>query len=222
MPRRRRRIIPEVEHHVIQRAAHGRFILRDGECKAMLMSLLIDWSQRLRVLVSGFVLMDNHFHLSARPPDESALGQMMGRVTADFSRWLNTGAREVGPNWQGPFYATPMDERHAVMSLRYIERNPVEAGLCSLPWDYGWSSAAFHAGLGPRPTLLSNDIRPGATSPLGWREILLQPPGDDAIRRLEECAVRGNPFADDSWIERIERTLGRQIRPRPIGRPRAA
>ncbi|MFM8640914.1 MAG: transposase [Planctomycetota bacterium] len=222
MPRRRRRILPEVEHHVTQRAAHGRFILQDVECKAMLMSLLIDWSERLRVMVSGFVLMDNHFHLSARPPDEGALGFMMGRVTADFSRWFNAGLRDVGPNWQGPFYAAPMDELHAVMSLRYIERNPVEAGLCTLPWEYQWSSAAFHAGLGPRPNLLSSDIRPSDTTPCSWREILIQPTSADADRRLEECSLRGNPFADASWIERIEAALGRRIRPGPVGRPRAA
>ena len=220
MPRRRRQIIPGVEHHVTQRAAHGRFILRDNGCKAMLMSLLIDWSKRLGVRISGHVLMDNHFHLSALPPDELALGTMMGRVTADFSRWFNTGLGDVGPNWQGPFYAAPMDDRHAVMALRYIERNPVEAGICEVPWDYEWSSAAHHCGMGPQPNIITRDIRPAGIDARGWREFVLRRPDDDEVRRLNDCSIRGTPFADDQWIERIEAVLGRNLRPRPVGRPR--
>jgi putative transposase len=221
MPRRRRQIIPGVEHHVTQRAAHGRFILRDVECKAMLMSLLIDWSTRLGVRIAGHVLMDNHFHLSALPPDEDSLGLMMARVTADFSRWFNTGLGDVGPNWQGPFYAAPMDDQHAVMALRYIERNPVEAGICSVPWEYHWSSAAHHCGLGPKPEIITRDIRPAGTDARAWREFVMECPDDDLARRLDDCSVRGIPFADDQWIQRIEIALGRRLRPRPVGRPRA-
>jgi putative transposase len=186
----------------------------------MLMSLLIDWSKRLGVRISGHVLMDNHFHLSALPPDERALGTMMARVTADFSRWFNTGLGDVGPNWQGPFYAAPMDDRHAVMALRYIERNPVEAGICEVPWDYEWSSAAHHCGMGPQPNIITRDIRPADIDARDWREFVLKRPDDDEVRRLNDCSIRGTPFADDQWIERIEALLGRNLRPRPVGRPR--
>jgi putative transposase len=222
MPRRRRRIIPNVEHHVTQRAAHGRFILQGDERKAMLMSLLIDWSERLRVPVSGFVLMDNHFHLSALPPDEESLGRVMARVTADFSRWINMGIGEIGPNWQGPYYAAPMDDIHAVMALRYIERNPVEAGLCGTPWEFAWSSAAYHGGLGPKPRLITRDIRSTRTDSRSWREFLLEQPDEELGRQLDECSLRGTPFADEQWIERLEAAIGRPLRPRPVGRPRAA
>jgi len=220
MPRRRRDIIPRIEHHVAQRASQGRFILRDDSVKAMLVSMLAHWAQRVGVAVSGFVILDNHFHLSASAPDEDALSTMMARATADLSRWVNIGVRDVGPNWQGPFFAAPMDDAHAVRSLRYIERNPVAAGICGLPWEYHWSSAAYHAGFGPKPSLITSDIRPAGTIPGAWRDFVATSSDDDFARTIEECSSRGTPLASDEWVMRMEQLLGRSLRPPRIGRPR--
>lgn len=220
MPRRRRNIVPDTEHHVVQRASQGRFILEGDDRKAMLTSLLIQWSVRAGVSISGFVLMDNHFHLIATPGDDESLGFMMARATAEFSRWINCGAREVGPNWQGAFFASAMDERHAMTALRYVERNPVEAGLVTHPWQYRWSSAAFHSGMGPKPTMLTCDSRDRSMSCRDWRAFIDQPLCPEATRRLRECTSRGTPFADDQWIEQLETTLGLALRPKRIGRPR--
>ncbi|MFM8873261.1 MAG: transposase [Phycisphaerales bacterium] len=220
MPRRRRNIVPGTEHHVVQRASQGRFILAGDDRKAMMMSLLIGWSARAGVSIAGFVLMDNHFHLIATPGDEESLGFMMARATADFSRWINLSASEVGPNWQGAFFAAAMDERHAITALRYIERNPVEAGLVAHPWQYRWSSAAFHSGIGPRPSVLTRDVRDGRMSPREWREFVDMPLCAEVTRQLRECTSRGTPFADDQWIDHLESKLGMTLRPKRIGRPR--
>lgn len=101
MPRRRRAIIPGVPHHVTQRAAHGRYIIESDDSKAILIDLLAQWANRTGVLVGGFVLMNNHFHMCLTPPSEDALSLMIGRATAFLSRWINVGLRDVGPNWQG-------------------------------------------------------------------------------------------------------------------------
>ena len=222
MPRRRRPIVPGVPHHITQRAAHGRFILEGDAAKAVLASSLSKWCKKTGVIIRAFVFMDNHFHLDATPPDDGSLGFLMARVAAGFSAWLNAQRGDVGPNWQGAFYAAPMDDEHALLAARYIERNPIAAGLVECAWDYRWSSAAWHAGRGPKPELLVSECAPGGLSAREWRDFLLTP-GDEAfMRRVRECTDRGTPIASEQWIEAMERRLGRQLRPKPVGRPRAA
>lgn len=196
-------------------------ILASDHCKAVFIDLLDRWARRTGVLVGGFVLMNNHVHLALTPPSEDALALMIGRATACLSRWINVGDREVGPNWQGAYYASPMDDDHALAALRYIERNPVAAGLTRKAIDWHWSSAAWHAGVGECPRIITTDYRPKGLGTAAWRELLMQPQAD-ALRRMIHAAGRsGDPLADESWIDRMEAALGRSLRRRPRGRPRA-
>ncbi len=208
-------------HHVTQRASQGRFILASEHAKAVLMSLLTQWSHRTGVAVSGFALMDNHFHLCATPPAEDSLSRMLGRTAASFSRWLNTPQGEIGPNWQGSFFAAPMDAKHALEALRYVERNPVAAGLVLRPWDWDWSSARFHAGLGPRPKILTADLRADGTPPQDWRRALEEPLRESMLQAIRKATDMGAPLASEEWIAAVESRLGRALRPQPRGRPRA-
>ena len=218
MPRRRRAIIPGVPHHVTQRAAHGRYIIESNDSKAILIDLLAQWANRTGVLVGGFVLMNNHFHMCLTPPSEDALSLMIGRATAFLSRWINVGLRDVGPNWQGAFYAAPMDDEHTIAALRYIERNPVAAKLTSNPCDWRWSSAAWHAGLGPKPAIISTDYRL-CTEAKAWRDSLDVEQPELLRRKIHAATTNGDPLADDQWIDRMEAVLGRPLRRRPRGRP---
>ena len=219
MPRRRRAIVPGVPHHVVQRAAHGRMILESPQSKAVFINLLGAWARRTGVLVGGFVLMNNHVHLALTPPSEDALAMMMGRATACLSRWVNVGEHDVGPNWQGAYYASPMDDFHTLAALRYIERNPVAAGIARRATDWRWSSAPWHAGLGPRPNIITTDYRPNAMDPREWRKLLEEPQADDVCRAIHAAGRSGDPLGDDAWIERMEGIIGRSLRRRPRGRP---
>ena len=221
MPRRSIPIIPGIPHHVTQRAAHGARILESDDAKSVLASLLAEWAERLGVVIDAFVIMNNHFHLSATPPDDSALAKLLGNATQALSRWLNTAAGDVGPNWQGPFYAAPMDELHAVVAARYIERNPVAAGLVDRAWDWHWSSAAFHVGLGSKPRLLNSAARPGGASASEWADALGAPLPTAMVDSIHGASSGKALLASDDWIRRVENTLGKRIRPRPRGRPRA-
>jgi putative transposase len=220
MPRRRRIIIPGVPHHVVQRAAHGRRILESDECKAVFIELLGQWAKRTGVLVGGFVLMNNHCHLCAIPPDGDSLSLMIGRATAALSSWINVGNGDVGPNWQGAFYASAMDEQHTVAALRYIERNPVAAGLAVNATDWRWSSAGWHCGNTRKPGILSVDLRPAGCTPAQWHATLRDPGPEDVRRRIHAASSTGDVLADEGWIARMESTLGRPLRRRPRWRPR--
>ena len=221
MPRRRIPIVPGIPYHVTQRAAHREFILAGDDAKRLLASLLADWAIREGVIVDAFVIMDNHFHLSASTLDEGALERMIGNATQALSRWLNTQRGANGPNWEKRFFASVMDERHALAAAAYIERNPVAAGLVRDAWDWPWSSAAFHVGGCARPRLLTGgDGPPGGMSQVEWARTLRGASVEEVGAALHRASHSSSVLADKSWVERLEATLGRRISPRPRGRPR--
>lgn len=223
MPRRPIPIVPGVPHHITQRAAHGRRILESDDAKAVLANLLADWAERTGVVVHAYAFMNNHIHLSATPPEERSLARMLGNATQGFSRWTNVCLGDIGPNWQRRFFAAPMDGAHAIAAARYIERNPVAAGLVEHAWEWPWSSAAFHVGAGPRPRLLNApEAVPAPVSRGDWRAMLEEPVDGLIARSVHRASSGATVLACEDWIDRIEAKLGRRIRPRPRGRPALA
>jgi putative transposase len=110
-----------------------------------------------------------------------------------------------------------MDERHLLMAVRYVERNPVRAKLCRVPWRWRWSSAAAH--------VAGRDDRLVRVAPLlkrvdDWRAYLTAGAGEEdaALLRLHERT--GRPLGDTRFVARLERRLGRPLRKKPPGRPR--
>ena len=176
-----------------QRAAHGAFILEPHDVKAVLANLIADWATRTGVVIHAAVFMNNHFHLSATPPSASALSMMIGKATQLVSRYINSKQPKGGPNWQSRFYAAPMDPEHAVATARYIERNPVAAGLVQEPWLWPWSTAAFHAGLGKRPKLLTEGTTILGLVPMLWATGV----GAEVIRPMAAPVLGGILIADE-------------------------
>ena len=123
--------------------------------------------------------------------------------------------------WQGRFYSATLDEPHTWAALRYIECNPLRARLVRKPWRYAWSSAAAHVGEGPDASGLRYLVAWAADwTPARWRAQLAKPLTDAEIARLRRCVRTGRPLATDKWLVKLERKLGRRVRPRPVGRPK--
>ena len=221
MPRRRVPIITGVPHHVTQRVSHREFLLRERQPKAMLAALLASWAKRERVIVHAFVLMNNHLHLSATETIAGGISRMVGYATQALSEWMNEQRGSRGPNWERRFYASPMDEAHALAAAAYIERNPVAAGLVADPCDWPWSSAAFHCGLCARPRLLTapEDV-PGGLSSVEWARLLRGASDEQVAKSLHAASSTNRVLADRSWIDRMEASLGLRLLSRPRGRPR--
>ena len=219
MPRFARKVIPGVPYHVVQRASHQEFILASVRERATLTAMLVDWRERTGVLVGAIVLMGNHFHLAASSPTPDALGQVLGRACAEFSRFRNALLGKRGPNWQGRFWAAPMDPEYAANTVAYIERNPAAAGLVDDPADWGWSSAAHHCGRGPKPSIITADFRPPDTTCRDWHRRLREPTDERVRAEIKSATSCGRPLGGSEWKERMEAMLG--VPPqRPRGRPR--
>jgi len=138
------------------------------------------------------------------------------------------GAGRCAVNWQEstlnpdePFFSSPLDEEYFWRALRYVERNPVRARLVRKPWRYPWSSAAAHVSGRDGTGLLDLASWAEAAGPAtDWSQWLTQPEDDAVVARLRRWTLRGCPLGSDSFVSKLERVVGRRLRPLPIGRPR--
>lgn len=220
MPRRKRAIIPGLPYHVTHRGNHREPILATEEQRAIYVSIMLRWQARTGIIVAAFVIMPNHVHFVVVAPTTRAIARWIGNGHREYSKWLNTVRNTSGHNWEERYFAIVMDPEHCLNALRYVEQNPVAAGLASAPWNWKWSSAAHHCGLGPKPGLLNGDLRPAGIDERQWRAALLEESSEAFRRRMHECAGSGTALADPKWAARMEAAHGVRLLPRGPGRPR--
>jgi putative transposase len=132
--------------HVMHRGINRMQIFDDDDDCDTFLRLVRRGTNVERVDVHGFVLMKNHYHLQVTPSHESALSRAIGRIHSDYSRYYNRKHQRSGTLWGLRAREVLIEsERQWLQCLRYIEQNPVRAGLVSRPEDYRWSSYPAHA-----------------------------------------------------------------------------
>lgn len=140
MPRQARIVVPDVPHHVIQRGNRRQDVFFTDDDYRMYLSLLKDKCSMVNTGIQAYCLMSNHVHLIVTPKDEHGL-RAIGEAHRLYTRYINFKMDWRGYLWQGRFGSYPMDEAYLYEALRYVELNPVRAGMCAHPCDYRWSSA---------------------------------------------------------------------------------
>jgi putative transposase len=186
---------------------------RDEDYQAYL-ALMSEWCRRFHVDIWAYCLMPNHIHLIAVPETEEGLRQAIGEAHRRYSAMINRRQRWTGHLWQGRFSSFPMDEKYLLAAAKYIEMNPVRANLSADPYSWKWSSATAHAE--------AKDDNLVKVSPLldmvgDWRMFLSHANDEDAdkIRRHERT---GRALGSDSFLESLERSLMRTVKPQKVGR----
>jgi putative transposase len=205
-------------YHVVNRGNGRRTVFhKDGDYSAF-EKLLRDAHERVPMRVLAYCLMPNHFHLALWPHEDGDLSRYMGWLLTAHVRRYHQHYHSTGHVWQGRFRAFPIQEDdHLLTVLRYIERNPVRAGLVELAQYWRWSSAALLDGkICPRPT-----IDPGPVPrPDDWLRHVNEPQTEADVERLRECLRRGRPFGHTPWMTDTARRLGLEASLRPRGRPK--
>ena len=223
MGRIARVVIPAVWHHVTQRGNHRQNVFFDHADRELYLRLLARHSAEHGLAIVGYCLMSNHIHVLAVPSRESSLARALGRAHNDYARYVHLRRGETGHLWQGRYFSCPLDDDHQWEALRYVELNPVRAGMVRTAREWPWSSAAAHLGGVDRGGALSLDEWRDRWSPETWSTALAEGLTDAAlIERIREATRTGRPAASESFTREAEKRTGRRLRPRKRGpRPKA-
>lgn len=200
-------------HHVTQRGTDGQRVFYTDADREVYLSLLQTSAEQARMGIAAYCLMTNHVHLVVVPEESDSLAVALRRTSGRYAWYLNTRRGRTGHLWQNRFFSCALDARHARVAVRYVERNPVRAGLADQAGAYRWSSAPAHlAGENPRG-LLDMTLWQEQGGREGWRRLLASPEELLEIRLLQRGTFTGRPIGSDDFIERLEEQTQRHLRP---------
>ena len=210
MARLARVVVPGVPHHITQRGnRRQQTFFGDGDYEAYV-TLMAEWCGRRGVEVWAYCLMPNHVHLIAVPSEEPSLRLAVGEAHRRYTRRVNLREGWRGHLWQGRFASFPMDDAHLYMAARYVELNPVRARMVESPQQYRWSSAAAHLA-GHDDALVRADPLIGRMG--DWREYLAQGLSEREAAAFRRHERTGRPLGSPGFTVRLEKLLGRVLRP---------
>jgi putative transposase len=223
MPRLPRVQSPGFPQHLVQRGNNREpCFFAEGDYLTYLR-----WLERAasayRVSVHAYVLMPNHVHLLATPEVEAGISKMMQYLGRQYVQHINGTYGRSGTLWERRYLASLIETECLLPLYRYIESNPVRAGLVASPEQYRWSSARAHVVPNGATFLVDHDryLHLGDTPQARARAYLefARAPFDEVLLAEIRRAIRhGVPLGSERFSEQIERQLGRRVRLLKAGR----
>lgn len=217
MPRTARASRAGVLYHVINRGNARATVFHDAADYDRFVGLIRRSLEGAPVEVHAYCLMPNHFHLVVQTHADGALGTWMQRLMTSHVKRHAWRHGTTGRIWQGRFKAFPIQkDDHLLVVLRYVERNPVRAGLVARARDWPWSSARARAAtswLADPPMDLGAD----------WESFVDRPLTDAELDAVRQSSRRERPFGDPRWVrETAERLVLNSTLRNPGRQPRSA
>ncbi len=225
MPRRARSYVAGLPYHVVQRGNNREACFIEPENYQFYLALWQQVSGRYGVRVHAYCLMTNHVHVLATPERAAALSDTMKVVGSRYAQYINRKCRRTGTLWEGRHRASLVQsERYLLTCCRYIELNPVRAGMVARPEEYRWSSYGVN-GWGDPGWLTPHEeyLRLGRDTEertRAYRELFIHQISEEDLHLVRKAAHYCQPVGDDRFREQIEAKYG--IRPGQMtrGRPR--
>jgi len=213
-------VVPGVSYHVTQRGNNRQDVFFVDDDRRVYLDILKEQSAKYGLEIQGWCLMSNHIHLIGQPLSEDSLAKAAGRTHWLYTQYVNRLHGRSGHLWQNRFYSCMLSPMHFFSAMRYIESNPVRARMCRAAWSYPWSSAAAHVDGHDSTGLLDMNGWHKLAQGMDWREVLKQRQEAEEVSAIRSCTNRGRPLGSDSFLSKIEKTIGRRLRPLPVGRPK--
>lgn len=201
-------------HHITQRGNRRQKTFFCNEDYALYIKLMAEWCTRWQVEVWAYCLMPNHVHLIAMPASEDGLCRAIGEAHRRYTRHVNFREGWRGHLWQGRFASYPMDENYLLATARYVELNPVRAGLVDDAEMYPWSSASAHISVQDNALV---KVKPLIEIAGDWREFLAGNINQKTAEMIRHHERIGRPLGSETFIEYLEVKLGRPLRKRKPG-----
>jgi putative transposase len=211
--------------HVIQRGNNRQRIFFADEDFQLYRRWLGEAAAQHGCAIHAYVLMPNHVHLLLTPRDAASLPRLMQSLGRRYVRYINAARKRTGTLWEGRYRAAPIDsERYLLTCSRYIELNPVRAGMVRRSQDYRWSSYRALA-LGAADELVTPHAvhqalgRNDAARQDAYRALVREVLDEDVVDALRGATQGGWALGDERFQRKIARAAGRRAAPLPLGRP---
>ena len=219
MSRARRQSPGGIVYHVLNRANGKQDIFRGFSDFKVFEKILAEGLKKIPMRLTGYCLMSNHWHLLLWPYNDGDLSMFIHWITMTHSqRWHSIhNTSGTGHLYQGRFKSFPIqNESYYLTALRYIESNPFRANLVKSSSDWTWSSLAIRRGIAKDGLEISTGP---VELPDNWFGLVDILPGENDLRKIEQCICRGAPLGRDDWIQQTAEKLQLTATLKPLGRP---
>jgi putative transposase len=212
-------------YHAINRGNNRERVFFDDDDFRAFLQALAQTQLRYPFDLFGYALMSNHFHLLLQPGAGQSISRILQSLTVAHTWHYHRRHHRVGHVWQGRFKSPVIqDDDHLLTVLRYIEANPLRAGMVKDLKDYPWTSYASH-GLGAANPLLrelpvwSALAATEAGRQKYWRRLVHAPLSTQELTALRRSVASGRPFGSETWAECMGARLGVVLTAKRRGRP---
>lgn len=225
MARRLRYFPDNIPVHVIQRGNNRQNCFISDQDKKALAHWLHEGVERYGVAIHAWVFMTNHLHLLATPENQDSIPRMMQHLGRTYVPYFNRKYERTGGLFEGRYYHHPVQtNNHFLNCSKYIELNPVRAGMVSSPGNYSWSSFCCHA-FGAEANLWKAHLlyeqlgNSKSERQKAYRTLFNDGLHPDVLDSIRSAARTGFAFGDNGFRGEIERLTGVTQSPRKRGRP---
>jgi putative transposase len=227
MPRRARLNLPGIPWHVVQRGNNRGACFFESKDYRYYLAVLREQAARFGCAIHAYVLMTNHVHLLLTPTAAESAGGLMKSLGQHYTQFVNRKYGRTGCLWEGRFKSClTRDERYVLNCYRYIEFNPVRAGIVGHPRDYAWSSYMCN-GEGAVDALITRHEHYSAlgltdeSRQAAYRQLLSRALDDASLAEIR-AATKGNVvLGGQRFQEEMAQLLRRRVSPGKGGRPRS-
>lgn len=212
MPRMARVVAVGLPHHITQRGNYGQNVFLTADDKKQYLGWIRKYGIKYGLSILAYCLMQNHVHFIAIPAEGDSLAKTFNTAHMRYSQYFNKKLEQRGHLWQGRFYSCVLDESHLMLAARYIERNPVRAGLVKKPWQWPWSSAITHTNQNDGGLIELGDLFGilGMSCSL-WQKYIDSAEDENFMQRMRKHTSTGRPLGTMAFIEKLEAKIGRRL-----------
>jgi putative transposase len=210
--------VPDLPYHITHRGNRREDVFFCPEDREIYRQWLGHYTQVYGMEIWAYCFMTNHVHFVAIARRQDSLSKAIGRTHMRYARWINRQRGWSGHLWANRFASTPLDEKHLWTAIKYVELNPVRAGMVKQAEEYEFSSARAHV-LGREDTLLSQSSPvPGPIS--NWGHWLSEGLEEQVRQQIHHHTNTGRPCGTREFVESLESRLERPLKPMKRGRKR--
>jgi putative transposase len=226
MPRRTRVHIAGLPLHIVQRGHNRDACFFGDDDRQGYLHWLGEGLSATGCLLHAYVLMTNHVHLLVTAPEAGAVARLMISLGRHYVQYINRSYRRTGTLWDSRYKSSLVDaDAYLLCCQRYIELNPVRAGMVNAPDAYAWSSYRCNGeGRADRlvtPHAVYLALGADASSRLeAYRALFRSHFDSEALAAIRLGVQQSQPVGSPRFLDTIERMTGQRREPKPRGRPR--